>query len=207
MPGSRTPAFSPPHWERFGRRRDAIRAVGGRALLPVDIPVCWFSQPLTLRLDQPRNHAEVSQVDGITARADNQASITTYGGVFPFTATLATAVDADTTNLAHWTVTYNPDPRMRSPRLVLNLLYRTDAEKLTILRVTRGTRIRITDLPLQWPSGAGALVVAGITHAAATTGRVVEWTTAPVIGTTAGIPGPWFRRGTSNRGGTDIRPF
>lgn len=186
---------------------DTTGPVGGRAIEPVAIPACWFSQPLTLRLDKPLNHAEVTQFDGNTARADNQTSITTYNGVFPFFATLTTAVDADTTNLAHWTVTFNPDPRMRSPRLVLNLLYRTDAEKLTILGVTRGKRIRITDLPIQWPSGAGTLVMAGATHTASTKGRILEWTTAPVIGSTAGIPGPWFRRGTSSRGGTDTRPF
>lgn len=205
--GTLTPGFSPPTWQRFGSPRGDTRTVGGRALMPVDIPVCWFSQPLTLRLEKPFNHAEVTQLDGATARADNSTSQTTYGGVFPFAATLSTAVDADATNLAHWTVTYNPDPRMRSPRLVLNLLYRSDEEKLRILGVTRGERIRITDLPTQWPAGANTLIVAGATHAASEVGRVVEWATGPVIGTAAGIAGPWFRRGTSARGGVDIRPF
>ncbi len=202
------PRYSAPRHHKLRRRpRAGSIPVAGRPNAPTDIPACWFSQPLQLRLDRPINHAEVAQADGITARVDNTASIATNRGVFPFTATLSTAVDADATNLAHWTVTYNGTARMRSPLLALNLLPRTDAEKLLILGVTRGERIRITDLPVEWPASAKTLVIAGITHRASVFGRVVEWTTAPVIGSVDGIPGPWFRWGTSSWGGTDIRPF
>ncbi len=180
------PRYSVPRHHKLRRRPRAggTIPVAGRPDAPLAVPVCWFSQPLQLRLDRPINHAEVTQVGGNTARADNATSITTYGGVFPFAATLTTAVDADATNLAHWTVTYNGTPRMRSPLLVLNLLYRTDAEKLQILGVARGERIRLTGLPNEWPTSARTLVIAGVTHTTSVAGRIVEWTTAPVIGTT-----------------------
>lgn len=178
---------------------------GGLADDPATIPVTWLSSPLTLRLERPYTHAEVTQLDGATARADS-TTLGTYGS-FGFTATLSTAVDADATNLAHWTVTYNAAPRMTSPSLVINLLYRTDAERIYLLQIGRGRRIRITGLPTEWPEGADTLVVRGIQHQAATYARALAWVTSPVVGVADGIPGPWFRWGSSAFGGSDIRPF
>lgn len=185
------------------RTRYASIPVAGLPLTPTDIPLCWLTQPLTLRLDQPFTHAEVTQVDGATARADATGATVVY----PFTATLTTAVDADPSNLASWIVTYFANPRMRSPSLTINLLYRTDAEKLMLLRVGRNQRIRLTGLPVEWPAGANTLAVRGIQHEATTYSRTLTWVTGPVVGASPGIPGPWFRRGTSARGGTDVRPF
>jgi len=195
-------------WHHRLRRRTRLGyRAGGYAPPAAEFPVCWFSDPISLRLLRPYNHAEVTQVDGVTARADNTTSIATYGAVYPFTATLSTAVDADPENLASWTVTYNGNPRTTAPSLSVQLLYRTDAEKLQILQVGRGQRIRLTGLPIQWPESAKTLVVAGIRHQASIAGHTVTWTTTPVVGSVDGIPGPWFRWGSSSRGGTDIRVF
>lgn len=200
-----------PHWAgwnlRLGNPPGPHHSSSGAGVAsdPASIPVTWLSQPLTLRLQQPITHAEVTQTDGSTARAD-ATTLATYG-VFPFTATLSTAVDADATNLAHWTVTYNATPRMTSPSIVINLLYRSDDEKWTLLNIGRGRRIRITGLPTQWPTGADTLVVRGIRHETTEFTRALSWVTEPVVGTTAGVPGPWFRWDSSGFGGTDIRPF
>lgn len=170
-----------------------------------EIPVTWLSGDMTLRLERPYTHAEVTQAQGSTARAD--ATTVDIYSVFPFTATLNTAVDADATNLAHWTVTYNANPRMRCPSLTVNLLYRTTAEKAFLLGIGRGRRIRITGLPAQWPEGADTLVVRGIQHQIATYGHSITFVTGPAVGAVPGQPGPWFRWNTSNWGGTDVRPF
>ena len=177
------------------------RAIGGLPLPVADIPVTWLSDPLTLRLDQPLTHAEVTQDGGATARADS----TTIGlyGAFPFTATLNTAVDADATNLAHWTVTYNSTPRMRSPSLTINLLYRTDAEKAYLLQIGRGRRIRLTGLPDEWPAGANYLVVRGIQHQATTFGRTITWVTGPVIGISATVQDAFATDSTNGWGSAD----
>jgi hypothetical protein len=180
--------------------------VGGLPLAPAEIPICWLSQPLSLRLERPLNLAEVTQLDASTARSRDQASIAAYQ-VFPFTATLSTAVDADPANLAHWTVTYNASPRTRAPRLLINLIHRSEADKAYILGLTRGRRIRLMDIPPEFPAGADHLVIAGVTHVAGEFTRYVEWTTSPVIGSAPGVAGPWFRWGTSAWSGTDVRPF
>lgn len=180
-------------------------SAGGTPPDPAEIPVTWLSEPLKLRLERPYTHAEVTQFDGPTARSDS-TTLSTYS-VFPFSATLYTPVDADTANLAHFTVTYNADPRMRSPYLSINLLYRSDDEKAYLLGIGRNRRIRITGLPDEWPAGADTLVIRGIQHSATTLGRQLIWITGPVIGTTPGVAGPWFRTGTSSLGGSDIRPF
>lgn len=172
-----------------------------------EIPLCWLSRQVNMRLDKPLNHAEVSQVDGVSARADNEASIATAKGVFPFTATLTTAVDADTANLAHFVVTYFGDPRMRLPTLVINLMPRTDDERRFLLRLKVGRHIRITDVPTTWPTGADHLVIVGIKHDITRIYRRLHFTTAPLLGTTPGEAGPWFRWGESVWTGGDVRPF
>jgi hypothetical protein len=179
----------------------------GLPATPSQVPLCWFTRPLGMRLERPYNHAEVSQSGGAFARADNKTSIAFAKGVYPFSATLATAVDADPANLAHWIVTYYGDPRMRSPGLRLDLLYRTDDEKRFLLRLGIGTRIRITGVPTAWPAGADQLVIVGIGHELTLSRRILRWTTQPVIGTTPGAAGPWFRWGVSKRSSADTRPF
>lgn len=188
---------------RRAPRGYGYRAVGGLPLAPAQIPVIWFSDPLSLRLVRPATHAEVTQNDGVVARADAAGATV----VVPFTATLFTGCDADPANLAHWVITYQAQARMTSPSLVIDLLYRTDAERIYLLGIGRNRRIQILGLPPQWPAGADSLVVRGIHHELGTQVRRIQWVTSPIVGLVAGVPGPWFRRGSSSRGGTDIRPF
>lgn len=60
-----------------------------------------------------------------------------------------------------------------------------------------------------WPAGVTELVIEGIEHTYDTDGgRLVAWKTAPVIGSTPGVAGPWFRLGESRTAaGTDLMPF
>ena len=188
-----------PRWAAHKSRYGSIPApfhvssgsAGGLPQDPALIPVCWLTQPLTLRLDRPFNYAEVGQVDGSTARYTAPGATVIY----PFFATLTTAVDADPSNLAHWTVTYNSTPRMRSPSLTINLLHRTDDEKAFLLGIGRNRRIRLTGLPNEWPTGADTLVVRGIQHQATTYARTVTWETGALIGTLT--PGGLLLTGTT----------
>jgi len=194
-----------PRWAAHKSRYGSIPApfhvsagsAGGLPQDPAEIPVCWLTTPLTLRLDRPFNYAEVTQVDGSTARYTAPGATVIY----PFFATLTTAVDADASNLAHWTVTYNSTPRMRSPSLTINLLYRTDAEKAFLLGIGRNRRIRLTGLPTGWPQGADTLVVRGIQHRATTYARTITWITGPVIGLSP-IVSDAFGRSVSGEWGT-----
>lgn len=204
--GSRTPGFSPPHWVRFGRRPNFTPAVGGLPLPPLQIPICWLSNPVRLRMEQPVNYATVTQEGGTEARSRDTDSIDEYGQ-FPFTATLQTATNADPANLAHWTVTHKAEPRTRSPELVIDLLYRSDAEQQLIVEVQRGRRIQLTGVPPQFPEGAHSLIISGVTHQRGVSIRRVKWTTSAVVGTVPGVPGPWFRLGSSSLGGSDIVLF
>lgn len=204
--GSRAPGFSRPDWPRLGRRLNAVPAVGGLPLPPLRIPICWLSDPVTLRMDQPTNYATITQDGGTEARSSDTASIAEYGQ-FPLAVTLQTACNADPANLAHWTKTYKATPRTRSPELIIDLLYRTDAEKQLIVEVQRGRRIQLTGVPPEFPEGASSLIVSGITHELGIKDRRVKWTTSAVVGAVAGVPGPWFRLGSSSLGGTHVVPF
>lgn len=199
------PGHSPPRWPRFGRRVDATPAVGGRAPAPHDIPICWLSGRVVLRLNPPYTTAAVTR-DGSTASASSPELDTVVGDI-PFTATLYSATGADATNLAHWTVTYRDKSRMRAPELVVDLMARTDDERLRLLRIKRGERVRLTGVPPEFPEGASSLVVGGIHHEIGSLVRKIRFTTQSVIGVVPGVPGPWFRLGTSEFGGTDIIPF
>lgn len=203
--GPRSPGFAPPDWPRLGRRLDASPAVGGLAPPPTDIPLLWLSQPIAFRPDPPYNDAEVSGPTA-TARARDRASVDEFGSN-PFTASLSTVLPDDAANLASWTVDQRSTPRMRCPQLTINLLYRTDDEIRLLLGIRRNRRIRITGVPANWPEGADSLIVAGITHELGVAVRLMHITTRAIVGTTAGVPGPWFRLGSSALGGSDLVPF
>lgn len=198
------PAATRPAWPRLGRRRGAYPPTG--APRPFEIPICWLTQPVTLRLEQPFTTAAISRDDGTTARDASAANRLEYGD-FPFAAELHTATTTDAANLAHWTITHRSTPRMRSPQLSINLLFRTDTEKVALLRIPRWSRITITGVPPEFPEGASSLVVAGMKHEIGIGVRMLRIVTAPVIGTTPGVPGPWFRYGSSSWGGADLIPF
>lgn len=173
---------------------------------PVEIPICWLTSPVPLRLEQAVNDATVSQAGGAESHAEDSASVTDYT-VNEFTETLYTRIAADARNLAQHAVTYGAEPRMRSPELVLDLMHRTDVERWRILRVQQGQRILLTDVPAEFPVGADSLVVSGIRHEVGLAVRRVHWTTSPVVGSTPGVPGPWFYTDDSLTDGTDLLPF
>lgn len=58
-----------------------------------------------------------------------------------------------------------------------------------------------------WPDGTTSLLIEGIQHTGGVDDRVVVWNTSPVIGSTPGIPGPWFRTDSSRLDGADRLPF
>lgn len=174
---------------------------------PIEIPLLWLSQPLPHRMDPPYNDAEVTQANGgSVARRRNRTSIDEVG-VQPFGATLDTATGTDAVALAAYVIAQRGEARVRSPRLTVDLLYRTPSEQRLLLRIRRGRRILITGVPAGFPEGADSLVVTGVSHEIGVTVRLLHLTTAAVVGSTPGTPGPWFRLGSSVMGGTDTYPF
>lgn len=88
-------------------------------------------------------------------------------------------------------------PVIRSTPSVTDVLY---ADEIT-LTGPDGSR------PV-WPDGVTELVIEGIEHTIGSDdARWVRWKTAPVIGSTPGVAGPWFRLGESMTDGTDLLPF
>jgi hypothetical protein len=206
MPNSSPVLFTPTARPPINIRRPSGVAVAGAAPVPFDIPLCWLTPPVTLRLEQPYTTAEISRDGGGTYRNVHAANRDEYGD-FPYTATLATFTDTDPANLAHWTVTYRSIPRVRCSQIAINLMFRTDSERVDLLRIPRWSRIRLTGVPPEFPEGAASIVVAGAKHQIGLAGHMLYLTTAPVVGLVAGVPGPWFRYGQSSWGGTDVIPF
>lgn len=171
---------------------------------PVEIPWSWLSGPLRFRQDKPFTHAAVAKTGGGTAIANVVAD-----EQITYTASLQSLNDVDTSNLAHFTVTYYDDSRTRLAQVQLVLNKRTELEVWTILSVRTGDRITITDVPTGWPQGADNLVVEGIHHLSRGDGgaRIVEWSTSPVVGENPGQVGPFFRVGVSPLDGTDKLPW
>lgn len=200
------PGFSPPVWPRLGASRGDTGLSIGLPPVPVEIPLCWLSQTVPLRLEKPYTTAEVTRLGHGPVYDTNRPARTAFGDQ-AFTATLDTACSADPAVLASWTVTYRAEPRTRSPELILSLLHRTDAERVRILQIQRNQRIRLTGVPPEFPEGAADLIVSGITDEIGVAARRVRLTTRPVIGVVPGAAGPWFRVGNSAVGGTHIVPF
>lgn len=198
------PGFSPPVWPRKGAARGDTGLSLGLPPVPVEIPICWLSQPVRLRLEKPFTVAEVARVGHGTAYATAAGAVRADQ---KFSATLDTACSADPAVLASWTVTYRAEARTRSPELVINLMSRSDAERALILSIQRNTRIRLTGAPPEFPEGATELVISGVTDEIGVMARRVRFTTRAIIGVEPGTAGPWFRVGTSAVGGTHIIPF
>lgn len=184
------------------------------------IPWTWLQTPLELRADQPINSATISRVNGASATANNTASQTTYG-VFAAGASLDTISPDDASNFGLMLVAYYGNPLLRAPTITLSLVHRTDTERQTILAREIGDRITlgqgvvqdypghttIVPIPVGLPVAVQSFVIEGIVHTSSVTDRVVEWTTAPLIGTAPGAEGPWFRLDYSNLDGPDVMPF
>jgi hypothetical protein len=189
--------FSLPVWTADEAFRDmAIHWYldGLQAPDPTEIPYSWLAGALRFRQDKPFTHAAVGKEGGGTAIARVVSTVQTS-----YTATLQSQNDVDTSNLAHFAVTYYDEPRMRLAQVTVPLNKRSEIEISTILGVGVGTRIQLTDVPTGWPRGADSLVVEGIRHGARGNGgaRVVTWSTSPVIGTEVGDVGPFFRVGVT----------
>lgn len=201
------PGFSPPVWPRLGASRGDTGLGAGLPPTPVEIPLCWLSQPVRLRLERPYTTAAVSRVGHGTAYATATAARRAAAGDQAFTASLDTACSADPAVLASWTVTYRSEARTRSPELVISLLPRTDDERALILSIQRNQRIKLLGVPPEFPEGAEHLIVSGITDEIGVFARRVRFATRPVIGVVPGVAGPWFRVGNSIVGAADAVPF
>lgn len=184
------------------------------------IPWTWLQTPIELRADQPINSAAVTRVDQATAYSNSTTSQATYG-TFAVSAQLDTASPDDAANFAAFLTTYYANPLLRAPTFTLSLVHRTDEERWRILGREIGDRFTlgpgtvqdyvghttVLPVPVGLPAGALSLVIEGIHHESSVTDRTVEWTTAPLIGSVAGVEGPWFRLNYSALDGTDALPF
>lgn len=173
---------------------------------PLEIPICWFTAPVRLRLEPPVNVATATQPGGTSSRLVDKGSVAEFT-VYPTSVALTSIIDADPANFTGWTIAYKAQPATRAPELHLDLMHRTDLERIRILGITRGRRIRITGVPDEFPVGAADLIVAGIGHEVGLARRRVRLTTQPVAGLVSGAPGPWFYLDSSATDSTDAVPF
>jgi hypothetical protein len=174
---------------------------------PVTLDYTWLVQPLALRPVPPVNSLTVSRSGAGSATVRNATSSDEYGVFDPGQITLDTAIDADTTALATYATTYQPNFLQRPPQLTFDLLPLTTAERWRVLQVTEGTRIILTGTPGTWPAECLSLFVDGIAHTIGVDQRLVVFTCSPLIGQAAGQVGPWFTADRSMTAGSDAAPF
>lgn len=185
---------------------------GGLAPPPsVQIPYAWIAQPVRFRSDSPINSATVTREGHGSATANDLADQQEHL-VFSAEATLDTVSDQDAVNFATHLVTYYTQPRMRCPQLRFSLLRRwaddrTGSQCRLLLGIKEGDRISITGAPATWPDGANELIVEGLHHTIDVAERWIEFNTSPVIGSSPGVAGPWFRLGASFLSGADLLPY
>lgn len=198
--------FNPPSWAGDDAGTELARDwyLGGLAPPdPIEIPWSWLAPILRFRQDKAVTYAAVTRTAGGTA-----VSSVDMDEQIDFTATLDTANNVDAPNLAHFMTVYYDEPRTRLAQLRFILNNRTVTEIWTLLGADIGDRILLTDLPATgWPAGADSVVIEGIFHSITSEERVVEWSTSPVIGETAGTVGPFFRVGVSLLDGSDLLPW
>jgi hypothetical protein len=193
---------------------------GGQAPDATIIPWTWLTTPLELRADQPINSASITRTDKFPAIVNAAASQATYG-VFAVATTVDTLSTDDAANLAAFLTTYYANPMMRCPTVTLSLVHRNDEERWRILGREIGDRFTlgpgtvqdfpghttVLPVPAGLPLAAQSLVIEGISHDSSVLDRVVTWTTAPLLGASPGVEGPWFRIDRSFIGGADAIPF
>ena len=208
-PGYGPPRPFPPY---LGRSRAHARAVGGLAPVAVAIPFAWLTPALNWAVDRVYTTAAVTGADGGAGRAASAESVDEYGEN-NFTANLATLSTADPINLAHFTIAFfapgaGEVPRMRAATMAFVLNSRTADEQAVILAASLpGTRITLTGAPTDLPEGGTEQVIEGVAHTHAEGPRTVAWITAPVLGLTPGVSGPWFLLGSSSLSGTDYMAY
>lgn len=170
---------------------------------PVEIPWSWLRAPIRVRQDNPYTIAEVS-AGGATATATATGATREW----KFSATLDSLSQPDAQNLAQWVIDNYDISRPRLRDLTLRLNTRTEVEIHRILSVAQGSRIRLTDLPTGYPTGASELVVEGIRHEMDAEVRDVTWNAVPIPGAELGESGPWFRLDETHLDDTDeLLPF
>jgi hypothetical protein len=193
---------------------------GGGAPDVTVIPWTWLQMPLAMRPDPPINSVSVTRNNSSASIANSPASQATYG-VFAASASLDTISLDDAANFAAFLVAYYANPLMRCPIITMSLVPRTDEEKWRILGRELGDRFTlgpgtvqdypghtvILPVPAGLPAGVRSLVIEGIHHSSSVTDRIVEWTTAPLLGSAPGVEGPWFRLDYSALGGSDVMAF
>ncbi len=193
---------------------------GGGPPTPTTIPWTWLSPPFAMRPDQPINSAQITQVNQAAVTSTAPASQSTYG-TFAAATQLDTILAADAANYAAFLTTYYANPLLRVPAFTFSLAARTDDERWRILGREIGDRFTLgpgvvqdypghtvtLPVPAGLPAGARSMVIEGIEHTSSVTGRVVVWTTAPLLGADPGTEGPWFRKDYSFLDGTDAVPF
>lgn len=196
-------------------------AIGGLPPAVTVIPWTWFaSDQLAIRVNQPINSMQVTGTSNILSVSNNATSQSAYG-VFAASSTLDTDVVADAAVFATFITTFYANPVASAPTLTLDLVPRTDAERLLILGMEIGMRFTFgpgtgTDgmggtIPIPVPGGLPpavlSMVIEGVAHSSSVNVRTVTWNTTGLIGTTQGSAGPWFRLDSSTLDGTDIVPF
>jgi hypothetical protein len=191
---------------------------GGGAPDPIVIPWTWLVMPLVLRADQPINYAKITGLGGNTYTAVNTASTSTRKNFYA-TTTLDTISPDDAANFAQFLVTYYGNPLLRAPTFTMSLVSRTDEERWRILggeignRFTLGTgylgpgQTNPIPVPANLPAGARSLLIEGVEHDSSIDDWLVHWTTGPLLGSTPGVQGPWFRVDSSYTDGTDVMAF
>lgn len=195
---------------------------GGGAPDATIIPWTWLSMPMALRQDKPINSVQITGASNIVATASAASSQTTYG-TFAASATLTTALLADAGNFAAFLVAYYSNPMMRCPTWTIDLTgvqFQTDENRWRVLGREIGDRVTLgpstlpgpqgpitLPVPPGLPPGVVSLVIEGIEHDSSPISRLISWTTSPLIGSTPGVEGPWFRLDTSRMDGTDVMPF
>jgi len=192
---------------------------------PTYIPWTWLSMPMALRLDQPINSASIiNNATGTATTATNPTSQAAWT-TFPASGSITSAILQDAANFAAFLVAYYNNPITRAPTWTIDLagtqfasspenrwrvLGRELGDRVTLAPSTivdpNGNSVTLP-VPAGLPPAARSLVIEGIQQSSSPTSRVVTWTTSPLLGSTPGVEGPWFRLDYSFLDGTDVVPF
>lgn len=166
------------------------------------IPKAWLSGDLQFRADDPVNDASVTRQGGTTARSMDSASIATYG-TYPSSETIDVASDSEPAYRAQSRTYYYGTPRQRCPHMTLDLTWRSQAERATILGLDISSRIALTGMPSTLPPDVEAAYVEGWTEEISVTGHRITLNTSPVLGAIPGRSDTWWQIGHATRGQID----
>lgn len=151
------------------------------------IPYGWLDLGLRYRPDQTINDVTVAITGGATSRRRDQASIDTIGR-YAASYTLDSDVSSDGPALADWTLRTYTTARVRCPKLQINMLPRTEAERALLRGLAIGDRITIVDRPATAPADTGDLIIQGISSRISQDETWLELRTGAMLGPAAGTP-------------------